>query len=84
MFPILFIITIVVGIHLTKVHKRKESTLPTFFCFDTRAHISEAGFVYLESDMQWTPKLTTIVASLSLGAGILASLLGIGKTTPKL
>lgn len=40
--------------------------------------LQELNYRYAEGDIRWTIKRTTIIASISLGAGVLASLLGIG------
>jgi len=60
--PILILITLVVGYHLVKQEFKKQ-----------RLH-----YKFVKGDVRWTPNYTLVISALSLGAGILSSLLGIG------
>eukprot|EP01125_Pyxidicula_operculata_P001094 TRINITY_DN1099_c0_g2_i1.p1 TRINITY_DN1099_c0_g2~~TRINITY_DN1099_c0_g2_i1.p1 ORF type:complete len:379 (-),score=65.54 TRINITY_DN1099_c0_g2_i1:163-1299(-) len=61
-FPILILITILISLHMMKLHKKRVSL----------------GYVFDKEDVKWSKKVTSIVACVSGGSGILASLLGIG------
>jgi len=61
-FPILFFITGIVVWYLVNLEKRRSNLHYKFF----------------QGDIRWTPSNTLITSLLSLGAGILSSLLGIG------
>jgi uncharacterized membrane protein YfcA len=41
-------------------------------------HKVRYGFQFLDSDIQWTPRLTYITMVVAVGAGVLSSLLGVG------
>jgi uncharacterized membrane protein YfcA len=60
--PILLLITLAIGYYLINMEDKKR-----------RLH-----YRFAQGDVNWTPKYTIIISALSLGAGILSSLLGIG------
>jgi uncharacterized membrane protein YfcA len=60
--PILLLITLAVAYYLIKQEYKKQ-----------RLH-----YKFVKGDVRWTPNYTLIISALSLGAGILSSLLGIG------
>lgn len=62
LFPVLIVFTICIGIYLHKTYVK----------------LVKSGFNFIEGDIAWTKKRVVFVSTISILAGIVASLLGLG------
>lgn len=79
-FPIMLIITILIGRYLLNLALTRQSNSYSFLSHLDFCNVSflEIEYEYVHGDIKWSPKSAAIISSASVFAGLLGSLVGIG------